>query len=181
MRYKEGAVMKKRRPLWTINETHVELDERYDVVIKRLMAQNGLCRDTIGTEHELGFYCEKNGRFYISRKDFPYHLQGRCVANGAKTDISMYICYDKSHRFLSALSIVICIFYLIGAAFISFFDGNPIIPIILGVILGAVVFTIELVRIKSLKPPAPEQLPDIVFVMKDEVLKRIDAIKRWDE
>ena len=173
--------MKQRIPKNAVDSFETVVDQPLGVVVKRLIDQNGICRDTIGSEYELCFFCDKDGRFYISHKELPYSLSGICRADGANTKIYAYVTFDKGHGISRAISIIICALYLALIGWATAFDSKPILPIVLAVIVSVVIFGVDFVRLKSLKTPSPEQLPNIVFVMKDEVLKRIDAIRRWDE
>ena len=170
-----------------IDRFEIELDESYDVVVERLIGQNGLCRDTVGMWDELYFECFKNGKFCITsgpsharKKALPYLLVGKIKPNGEKTRISASIDYmSMSGFFIAQIFIIIALvalYFWIGSSL-----AEPTLPLILVTLLFVAVTVLAIVREKKIKPKTGEELPEIVKVMKSEVLKRIEAVKLWDK
>ncbi|HIZ17407.1 MAG TPA: hypothetical protein H9675_07590 [Firmicutes bacterium] len=180
-----------------IDELTMEVDESYQETINKLRQQNGKCAVTDSNQRNLMFYCTKKGkmgiietdyfghrRFYIDHlwlselRSRTYYVTGKVLTENGKTVVKIYSFYSRaflSNRIFGILLNVVFIVFLFAILFLS---GNPITvkDILIIIALGLIFSVFDFAIFKELKNKETD-----LEIMKNEIIKRVNAIKRWDD
>lgn len=169
-----------------LDETTLELDESLKTTIGRLMAQSGKCRETDKEGDSLFFDCTEKGRLIVkpigygrsAHSDPIYFVRGEVFEENGKTKVSIYTVHDRTAVFFRWIEILLCVlaivahFLVLSIAEVPFEKQFLVLPTIL---IGTIVFL--LYRIKNEKT----YMPHNIDIMKNEIIKRVEAVKRWND
>lgn len=170
-----------------LDKTVLEVDELFEETIDKLQAQAGKCRETDCYGNELEFICTKKGKIRVenlnaknSRSEKAsriYYVCAEVVEENQKTKVEIYSVHDKStvffRHFTIALHLIVFAVYLL----FIFSDKNILIKELLGIFL----FILMLLPINLLTVKEKQNKNADLEIMKNEIIKRVEAIKRWDE
>lgn len=175
--------MKIGRFLKILDQTTVSIDLPYATVLERLMALQGECRDKDGLGVEMEFLCNKKGEFRIanqSRRNRARvcHVAGELIARGNKTDAKIYSLQSKdakAAKWILAVFGLICL--VVCNVGLAHFENAPLsthIYISLACLISpAIGFFFD--------HKEEQYVPADLEIMKTDILRRLDAVKRWDE
>ena len=172
-----------------LEETIVEVKTNKPDAINKLILQNGKCRNTITEQENLWFYCHKNGKFLVSdwnpysssrhnNNTLCYYVKGRVVIENGKTLVKIYSIYSRSEKAFRYITIGMCLL-VVASFFISFLfleEPKSKIDILSKLILAALIPAAAF----RLKKQAKNHQKDLE-VMKDEAVRRAEAINFWDK
>ncbi len=168
----------------------VDLQVTPEVAIERLIAQNGLCRDNDKQGSALIFYCTQNGEFsvYNASRRSPtdsriYSVRGEIFAENEKTKAVIYTVHDRATR--GSRWILLFVSLLIAAVYIffQFLTHSPIDHSLLTgyallctlLFVGAIIFTHRHTNKEE------QHKDEDIHIMKTEMLRRLEAVNRWDD
>ncbi len=169
-----------------IDETTLELDESLKTTIGRLMAQSGKCRETDKEGDSLFFDCTEKGKLIVKHFKYNnitsekqiYYVRGEVFEENGKTKVAIYTVHDRTTVFFRWIEILLCVlmfvahFLVLSIAEVPFEKQFLVLPTIL---IGTIVF--HLYRTKNEKT----YMPHNIDVMKNEIIKRVEAVKRWND
>lgn len=179
--------------LKVINKTSVEVDAGYQETIDRLRELSCGCTESDSIGRGLYFYCDENGKFHYyslsnSRRRTKAirtaYILGEVVFDKGKTRLDIYSVLDRSAKyFLYFYWVFASIIFLGLLAFLVFAKINGLAFGILDwrcltlAILGIISVFVAVFRHEK---EGDNILPDLEIMEKD-ILKRINAVERWDE
>jgi len=173
--------MKPSRPKHAIEETTVEVSLPRHVVVERLQQLQGRCSVSDSNDDALEFTCSPKGRFSVdnaySRSRYQVHLPcyvtGEVTEENGKTVVRFYTVRRSGGgaAFAAVLisNLVLLLFYFLLS--LSAKEGLLLL-VIMGLSTASMFLTY---RSKQKSVPIDTEL------MKQEVLNRIEAVKRWEE
>lgn len=161
-------------------------DEPVKDTISKLMQQNGFCRETDTNREPIEFFCTKKGYIWV---DEPASSRGRGNARifsvraqveeeNGKTVVNIYSVYDKTEKPFRYFAIAIYLLIILGYIASVFVFGLPLTVKALLTMLLAGFFVFWLAFSTSKEKGAKTKDIDI---MVNEIVKRVEAIKRWNE
>lgn len=168
-----------------IDESKITIDLEYDKTLSRLQQMQGHCRETDSADYDFYFFCKKNGKFYIStsysgkRGNDSLYIKGSVKPYEEDNSIiEFFILKDKSYFFFSVFSLifdVLLICYLIFLFVITktYFNLKHILFVVFAVFITGVSFSNSLKKKKNISVDAA--------ILKNEVLKRVEAVIDWDK
>ena len=165
-----------------LDETAVEVKLPRHVLIDRLLTLQGGCSETDSAGDRLVFYCSKKGRFsvesYSGRRAqsayHPYYVAGEVLTESDKTVVKVYTVHRRFSR------IWLFLLGLFGAPFVALY-GIFTIPSKAGIPIGIGVAVLFLILLFSVLLNKEKNGAEDSEKMKQEVLNRIEAAKRWEE
>lgn len=181
-----------------LDETVLELDVPVGETIQKLCAQVDYNRSTDSLENPVIFRCDKKGRLRVegwntgysktsrslSSPDRAYYLLGRVLEENGKTKIKVYAVHDRLMMFLRWITPLLCLLVVVAFLVIgreAFFSMPLDIKTLGFFLLLVLMFVADFVRccwftLKEKK----NQTPDFEL-MKNEVVRKVEAVRRWDE
>lgn len=166
-----------------LEETTVESSVGFDETIAKLRLQQGPCSDEDSIGVRKWFSCTKKGvvRFTISSGDYGYGIysvEGRVVEQNGKTLVKIYCLksrYQKWDRIASIITGILLIVFITIQAIKEHVIFQKETLVLLLVWIFSVASTIY--NTKRL-----EKNKNFDFeVFKNEIIERVEAIKRWDD
>ncbi len=161
-------------------------DESVKDTISKLMQQNGFCRETDTNQELIEFFCTEKGYMWV---DEPASSRGRGTARifsvraqveeeNGKTVVNIYSVYNKSEKPFRYFSIAIYVLIILGYIVSGFIFKLPMtVKTFLTMLLaGFFVFWIAF----STSKEKGAKIKDL-DIMVNEIVKRVEAIKRWDD
>lgn len=166
-----------------LDETVIEVKGPIKEVIKKLRAQRGSSRERDSDRNELGFFCTKKGKIMVlnSNNGRPnartFYITGKVCEQDGKTVVKFYSVKNRETAFVIIMYALLVI--LVGAYFVAkTVSEYEIVPSDLLLIVPIVVLALTLfVPIKKAHKHKEADLE----IMKQIVINRIEAIKRWDD
>lgn len=167
------------------DEVILEVNDSYQGTINKLQAQQGICSEEAGDGDKLVFRCSKKGKFRIDAdldsrnstiSDYrPYYVEGRVLEKDGKTIVEICSVFDKSNLFYQYFQLVSLLISLVagiilGLASESFFSTSTIILLAFS---GAMLISFLL--------SGSEQRTSDLNLMREQAIRRVEAIERWDE
>lgn len=170
-----------------LDETILEVYEPIEETIDKLRAQAGKCRETDCYGQELEFICTKKGKIRVENLSAKnnhsetssriYYVCGEVVEENEKTKVKIYSVHDKSTVIFRHCTIAIHLIVFAVYLFFVFSSQNISIKEIFGIFL----FILLLLPINLLTVKEKQNKNTDLEIMKNEIIKRVEAIKRWDE
>jgi hypothetical protein len=165
-------------------ETAVELNIPYHIVVQRLQQVQGTCSVTDSADESLYFSCDKSGNFTVDNDNphsfrrrhtalSPYYVSGEVVAENGKTVVK-FRCVHRSAGKVDLAVMLVGDLILLALYFLL----NPITKASL--ILPAMFVILSASTLLSFFKKQTNGDTDTTL-MKQEVLNRIEAVKRWEE
>jgi len=166
-----------------LDETVIEVNEPKEELIKKLRAQRGSCRERDSDRNELGFFCNKKGEIMVQNSNNgkpdarTFYITGKVCEQDGKTVVKFYSVRSRSTPLfiivLAIWGILIGAYY--AAKIIMEYDFVPSdFYLIAPPILFFFVFLAPLKKARKYKDADLE-------IMKQIVINRIEAAKRWDD
>lgn len=179
-----------------LDETVLELNVPVRETIQRLCAQSDICSETDSMQHPVSFRCNKKGKLRISNlryfavrssiasPDRAYYLKGQVVAEDGKTKIKIYSVYSRAVMAFRCIIPLLCLLamavYLLIGRWPLF--STPLDIKMFGFFLLLVLMFVATVAWCCWLTLTEKKNKDADFErMKDEVAKRVEAVRRWDE
>ncbi len=170
-----------------LDETVVEIDLPLHKAIAYLQEQSSVCHIEDSSREDIGFFCQENGNIFVYNQT-GYRVCGRVVSENGKTVAKLYAIREKGVGVVRIIPIALCLLYYIGFIAVYLYNrheipDNPEIiraltaPLIVGpaILCGAALITIKRTHHEKKNHTAD------LDTMKQEMLRRIRAIERWDE
>lgn len=190
-----------------IYEDTFEVDDTVEGTINKLRQQSGFCRERDARKNHLRFDCSKDGKIKVGNmlgayknntllriKNFygkrRYIMRGEVLQENGTTKVKTYYCrrkYQLLLRFtLYAFEFVITPIIFALLLFWIFFPEITRNEFTVGVfvIMCAYILLVNVFILSFLLKyrKSEEQNKELDYkIMKNEILKRVEAIKRWNE
>ena len=165
-----------------IDKTTLVLDIDFNAALERMITMQGVCREKDGNDIILEFCCDKKGRFYIfspSRDTYRiFTVKGQMFNENGKTKFDIYTVWDKTSVFFRYLFTSIYSIFLVVDFVVRYYNGDIFSKETLIVIALYILLMVSTVYFTH-KEKANKT--NDIEVMKNEIFKRIDAIKYWDK
>ncbi len=174
-----------------IDKQIIEVRETREKTIERLIEQRGMCRESDSQGTPLGFTCTEDGELAVynavsrrsGNRDRMYSVRGEVFSENGKTKVAIYTLHHRSARWgkwitlFSAL--IVWAFYILRALFWEpEVDTSVMTRYIL---VGSFVMVgIIIIAFSTNKKEGQYKTQDI-DIMKNEIIKRIEAVERWDD
>lgn len=157
-----------------------EIDLPKEDVIRRLIEQDGFCRNDDTNGYQLEFNCYKDGLFLVIDPGFDRQvfLQGYVESEQGKTIVNVEKVKAKGRFLSSVISTAICFIISIVITVFTFMNGgfNEIEDFLkLALILVLPIFSI------SAEFKEKNAIPTDTEIMLKEIDNRINGVIRWDE
>ena len=153
-------------------ETVVEVNLPQKRMIDNLRQLNGLCRSTDTDGCELVFKCSKGGRIrMLSSSISKICIRGSVDVHNGKTVVRFYEVYDHSNALLRWGLLALNVLWL-GFHFVFDLDFFWLLLIDLVLCVGAVA---------GVGLSEKRNAPLDFSVMKDEMMRKIEAAEKWNE
>ncbi len=178
--------MKRSKYKQILDETSITLKESRNVVIDRLIQQNGSCRSNDTYGGYLCFRCDKNGRFRVddsgnsrySDRYRTHYVEGEVLEENGKTVVKIYSVHSKMLKIVRYVTTIIAAIYCICAFILmSYLDSGISTKLVVAVLPVAFVYFIVFSRMNK-----ESKNKSVDFeIMKQEVINRVEAVKLWDK
>lgn len=178
--------MKKRLFTEIIDETVIELDVDFEDTVERLIDQEGICRTTDSQDIPFIFDCDGKGRFSVFnavgyRSDFAqriYSVEGEVKSEDGKTKVYIYTLYDRSARWSRYFGAVLYLLFMVAYILFICFRTEPLQ---LFDFIFIAVYSLFIARIFFHTNKEKLNKTNDIEIMKSEIIRRVEAIKRWDD
>lgn len=172
-----------------IDKTTLEVNESFKDTIDKLRAQQGVCRETDTEGNKLEFSCSKRGKLMVSNtreygsssrsaNNRMYYVYGKVIRDDEKTKVAIYTVHDRTVIYSRYFSIIFDFLYLIFTVIMLFLYKAAIKEIILMFLAVVTLSIFPIVFSSRLEQKYKEK---DIEIMKNEIIKRVEAIKRWDD
>lgn len=169
-----------------LEETVVYSPDTFSGTVEKLQAQSGVCYVTDSGKTSLEFSCTDKGDIFItnnvSRKSDYYHreyyVRGEVTEENGRTAVKIYSVREKANVAYRYFSIILDAVFLAVYFIIKAVIKAPLSYVDMAVVAVAVLFSVALGRSTANES---SNGPADLEIMKNEVIKRVEAIKRWDE
>lgn len=163
------------------DETAVELALPRHTVIQRLQQLQGPCSVSDSNEDRLEFTCSAKGHFWIdnvptrSRHQaiLPYYVAGEVVEENGKTVVTFRAVRRRGSKAVLAVMLVADLLLILSC---FLFSLTKRAMLLLAFLMGSLTVSSVLSFGKKESHCATD-----TELMKQEVLNRIEAVKRWEE
>lgn len=171
------------------DEVILEVNDTYLGTINKLRAQQGICSEDDGSGDYLRFTCTQKGKLRVDRVDTEasrrprnqytyrtYYVEGKVVEASGKTLVKIYSVFDKWRFFFRysmwSMFLVFAVIYAILriSGGLPFSQQDILFCAVYGVLLAFGYFINRKQNERS-----------DLDLMKNQVIKRVENIKRWDE
>ena len=176
--------MKIRRCERVLQETTVELSVDLPTALDRLQQLQGICRDTDSDQQVLHFICSDKGLLWIvdaSRRSSVYRsyiVRGEVYVQDGVTKATVYELHDRSSKYYNIILLVISL--LVYAAMLFFYlDYSALISAynLLLLAMPTIMLVATVLRMRKLEKNKESDL----IVQRNELLRRLEAVERWDD
>jgi len=161
-------------------------DESVKETILKLSQQNGACRETDTNREPIEFFCTKKGYIWVDEPsssrsrgtDRIYSVRAQVEEENGKTVVNIYSVYDKTEKPLRYFAIAIYVLIILGYIASVFVFGLPLTfkTVLTMVLAGFFIFWLAFSTSKEKGSKTKD-----IDIMVNEIVKRVEAIKRWDE
>ncbi len=166
-----------------LEETTIESSVGVAETIEKLRQQQGPCSDEDSLGYRKWFYCSKKGaiRFTNGSGDYGndlYFVEGRVLEQDGKTLVKIYSLKSRMEFFDRWFTIILGIIFIIAIAIIAIITKQIFTKetlILLAVYAFSAFFTAYNMRHRKKNKDFD------IKVMKNEIIERVEAIKRWDD
>ena len=166
-----------------LEEVTVESSVGFEETIAKLREQQGPCSDENSFGVRMWFSCTKKGviRFTNSRGEYGYSIyfiEGRVVEQNGKTFVKIYSMKNNVEKFHRLITIILGIALIIFVT-VQAIKEKSLFTIETGGLLALWIFSIASgIHTTRL---AKKNKEFNFEVYKNEIIERVEAIKRWDE
>jgi hypothetical protein len=166
-----------------LEEITIESSVGVEETIAKLREQQGPCSDEDSMGIRKWFSCSKKGvmRFTTSSGDYGYgvySVEGRVIEQNGKTLVKIYCLksrYQKLDRTISVISVVLFIVFAIVRAILD----QTILQDETLLLLFLWIFSVS-ITIHNTRRMENNKEKDLE-IFKNEIIERVEAIKRWDD
>lgn len=174
-----------------IDKQVIDVRETREKTIERLMAQRGRCRESDSQGTPLGFACTEEGEFAIynsvSRRSGNrvrmYSVCGEVFSENGKTKVAIYAVHHRPARrgkWVTLFATLIIWGWSVLQALFSPPEADTSV-LTRYILVGSLVMVgIIIIAFTTNRKEEQFRTRDIE-IMKNEVIKRIEAVERWDE
>jgi hypothetical protein len=167
------------------DETVVEVKLPRHVLIDRLLKLSGACSETDSAGDRLVFYCSKKGRLSVESYSghgsynfyHPCYVAGEVLTEQDKTVVKVYTVHRRFYRTAFFILIVLLSLYLMLRALLTTPSKDLFAPLAIGGLSVAVFIAI----IFSSFSKATKNRDADIEKMRQEVLNRLEAARRWED
>ena len=170
---------KKLEKVLTVNDT-------LNGTIEKLILQNGICREKVSNQENLEFYCSKKGEVYVGEPfssrgrgtDRIYSVSGEVREENGETVVKIYSQRRKIEIFDRYFTI--CLYFVTAFAYflIKILWNIPIEKTDF-IAVGLLLFLSVWITVLSKKEK--HNKTNDIEIMINKVVKRVEAIARWDD
>ncbi len=170
-----------------LDETIIETSESLDATIDRLMQQQGVCYQKDSQNNPLEFTCTQKGKLWVNS---PYrrsntismhrahYVRGEVfVAEDGKTKVSICTVHNRTAMFLRWFEVLLFMIVLTLYISLDFITRMPVQLLLLELILGIVLLIVLLANNNGERKNKTADME----IMKSEIIRRVEAVKRWEE
>lgn len=173
-----------------IDTTEIEVKADYNVTIERLKIQQGKCRETDSRHINLEFMCHDDGRFCVcncsrhkKRREFNrlYSVIGQVETEQDKTKVKIYSLYNRWYH-IDQIFTAILFPLLVLSVGIKFYSeyfieyGFTSVPIFLVIYLLLCIYLFPSKIFKEKRNKTKD-----LEIMKNEIIKRVKAVDKWED
>lgn len=168
-----------------LNETTIEVNAGYLDTIQRLLAQEGVCRNTDAAGDPLAVYCSCDGKLTVrepSRRSAvtrSIYVMGEVVEEGGKTKVKIYEIYDRTAAIFQYIFLGLTLLAVAVELLLVYLQVEAVsTPALVGTV-AAMVLVIWL-RLTESRNQRKNKTVDLE-TMKQEIINRVKAVERWDD
>ena len=173
-----------------LDEATIEVDVNYNDMLYRLRCLQGWCRDIDEISASLAFLCNKWGRMRVdnipnrTRRDSDnlfvrrYYVKGRVINKNGKTVIKIYSVHNRLREFSSYFVFLLTLLILAVFGVLKLYTMQPFSY--REIILAGLLLTASLIPI-FITTHEDDNYVEILEKLKNEMLKRIEAARRWND
>lgn len=177
--------MKKNLFINIIDETVMEVNTSFAETVERLMSQQGSCHNADSQGINLIFYCNKKGKIHIlngsgrnNYSDRIYKVEARVYEDDGKTKVKIQTLHDKTTVAYRIISYVFLLILICGYIIFSICTKNvPNIKYLITLLL----FPLLIVYGFILSHKEKRNKDNDIKIMKQEIINRVEAVKRWND
>lgn len=175
--------MQKNKHTNILDETIIEINETCEETVSRLMAQQGLCRTEDSQAIPLWFYCDKKGRISISNNarytpNRIYSVKGKVITEDGTTKVKIQTLHNRSTVIMRIIDII-SDFLVLGIYVLFLILKNP--PLTIRDLIPIPIIAINTLRIFFHTNKEKNNKTTDIAIMKQEIINRVEAVKRWDD
>lgn len=168
------------------DEVTIEVEDSYQGTIDKLRGQMGVCSELDGENDPLLFTCSKKGKlrvdnYYYGPKNSSrfrsYYVDGKVLEENGKTVVKIYSVHSNFNSLSFFGTMAVGLIVAVLCVLLFFTDASGELLTDLCVILGGL-FCFCLILFFVL---GGEYGRTDLDQMKQEAIKRVEAIKRWGE
>lgn len=174
-----------------LDETTIEVDVNYNDMLYRLRCLQGWCRDIDGIGRvNLTFLCNRWGRMRVdnipnrNKSDADdifvrsYYVKGRVINKNGKTVIKIYSVHNRLREFSSYFVFLLTLLILAVFGVLKLYTMQPFSY--REIILAGLLLLTSLIPI-FITTHEDDNYVEILEKLKNEMLKRIEAARRWND
>ena len=186
--------MKRFKKKEILDEFRVELKESVPETIRKLQEVCGPCSEKDSNEFLLSFLCNNKGRFRVDdynsnqiyhdyhRLGYPgrtAYVEGYITSENGKTVAYGQCIFNHRYNNMRAVGLVVDVIAMILYTIMCIIEILPLSPFPFAIFVIASVMMI-VAEIQSGNNESYNRMSDLA-IMKEEALRRIAAVDRWDD
>ncbi|MBQ7302377.1 MAG: hypothetical protein IJW89_02205 [Clostridia bacterium] len=169
----------------------IDVRETREKTIERLMAQRGRCRESDSQGTPLGFSCTEDGEFTIynsvSRKSGNrvrmYSVRGEVFSENGKTKVAIYTVHHRPARWGKWVTLFAALliwgWYILQALFSPPEADTSVLTRY--ILVGSLVTVGIIIAAFSTNKKEEQFRTQDIEIMKNEIVRRIEAVEHWDD
>ncbi len=170
-----------------IEQSELEIKTDCKTAIERLKAQQGICRETDSRQVTLEFLCHDDGRICVCnysrnkpRRDPNrlYSVIGQVTEENGKTKVKIYSLFNRTNYILSAVAailyMVVFALYFVTAYKAGIVPGTKDLYLLIFSVFAILLYPLRF------RKQERDKANDL-YIMKQEIIKRVNAIDKWDK
>ena len=166
-----------------LEEITIESSVGYNETIEKLRLQQGPCSDENSFGVRVWFSCSKKGVIHFTNSSGKYgysiySVEGRVIEQNGKTYVKIYSTKNRFEKFDRWLSVILGVLLVLFAVAQTLLD-QTIFQIENVLLLALWIFSIA-TTIHNTRHSEKNKEFDL-DVYKNEIIERVEAIKRWDD
>ncbi len=186
--------MKPRKNKEIMDQFTIEVKESVPETIRKLQELSGPCLERDGNGYMLAFLCNKKGKFRVDDFDsdmrhYGYHrlvlsdrvayVEGYVTCENGKTVVHGQCVFNHSKNIYRVAMLTLSVIALVLYSVLALLNAFPFSFFHFLMYLGFVVLTVAYEISKS-NNESYNRVADLE-IMKEEAIRRIRAVDRWDE
>lgn len=174
-----------------IDKQIIEVRETREKTIERLIEQRGRCRESDSQGTPLGFTCTEDGELAVynavsrrsCNRDRMYSVRGEVFSENGKTKVAIYTVHRRPARWGKWVTLfaalIIWGWYILQALFSPPEADTSVLTRY--ILVGSLVTVGIIIAAFSTNKKEEQFRAQDIEIMKNEVIRRIEAVERWDE